>query len=429
MAREQILTTIDVGSSKIVTLIAEVSEENIQVIGVSSVPSQGIKKGVVVDIDDAVESLSVGIESAERMAGVTISRVWVTVNGSHISSVNSQGVVAITSPDGEIMPNDVDRVIEAARAVSMPSSREIIHVVPRSFVIDSQEGIHDPIGMSGTRLQVETHLISGATTSMRNLVKCVQQVGLDVENLVYTGLASSESVLTETEKELGVVLVDIGGGTTDVVVFIDGSPVYSSVLKIGGKNITSDIAIGLRVSIEDAERIKQYVSTKISTLAATAAGGNSEEETDSELFDVSSLAIENVSSIDKKFLIEGVIEPRLEEISEEIVQEIKKSGYEGMVPAGLVVCGGTAHTLGLKEILVHEVNLPVRVAEPQGVTGLVDELNSPSFAASVGTVLYAAHGFSGGSSFMPGVPKVSLSFSGVKQSFKGVVSWFKGFIP
>ena len=179
MPREQILATIDIGSSKIVTLIAEVSEEKVQIIGVSSVPSQGIKKGVVVDIDDAVEALTHGIDAAERMAGVTISRVWVTVNGTHISSVNSQGVVAITSPDGEIMPSDVERVVEAARAVSMPSTREIIHVVPRTYIIDSQEGIHDPVGMSGTRLQVETHLISGATTSMRNLVKCVQQVGLE----------------------------------------------------------------------------------------------------------------------------------------------------------------------------------------------------------------------------------------------------------
>ncbi|PIZ45759.1 cell division protein FtsA [candidate division WWE3 bacterium CG_4_9_14_3_um_filter_41_6] len=424
MPREQILATIDIGSSKIVTLIAEVSEEKVQIIGVSSVPSQGIKKGVVVDIDDAVEALTHGIDAAERMAGVTISRVWVTVNGTHISSVNSQGVVAITSPDGEIMPSDVERVVEAARAVSMPSTREIIHVVPRTYIIDSQEGIHDPVGMSGTRLQVETHLISGATTSMRNLVKCVQQVGLDVENLIFTGLASSESVLSETEKELGVVLVDIGGGTTDVVVIVDGSPVYSSVLKLGGKNITSDIAIGLRVSIEDAERIKQYISQGVMRVKDPTVG---EKEDLSEQFDVSILAIENVATIDRSFLVDGVIGPRLEEIAEEVQQEIKKSGYDGMTPAGLVVCGGPALTQGLKEIFVKEIGLPVRVAVPEGVSGLVDELNSPAFAASVGAVLYAARSSTGGRTFMPGIPNVSLS--GVKQSLQNVKSWFKGFIP
>lgn len=417
MPREHILATIDVGSSKIVTLIAEILEDRVQVIGVSSVPSQGIKKGVVVDIDDAVESLTHGIDAAERMAGVTISRAWVTINGTHISSVNSQGVVAITSPDGEIMQSDVERVVDAARAVSMPSTREIIHVVPRTFIIDSQEGIHDPVGMSGTRLQVETHLISGATTSMRNLVKCVQQVGLDVENLIFTGLASSESVLSDTEKELGVVLVDIGGGTTDIVVFVDGSPVYSSVLKLGGKNITSDIAIGLRISIEDAERVKQRI------------GKEEIEESDQEHFDVSDLAIENLSTIDKSFLIGGVIGPRLEEIAEEVQQEIKKSGYDGMIPAGLVICGGTGQTQGLREIFSTEVGLPVRVAVPEGVTGLVDELNSPAFAASVGAILYAAHSSQSGRSFMPRIPNVSLSLSGVKNSVEKIKTWFKGFIP
>ena len=429
MAKEQIISAIDVGSSKVVCLIAEILDDKIQIIGVSTLPSRGIKKGVVVDIDEAVEVLSEGMEAAERMSGVSVSRVWVTVNGSHISSVNSQGVVAVSSPDGEISASDVNRVTEAARAISMPSSREIIHVIPRTFIVDSQEGIDDPIGMSGVRLQVETHIISGATTSMRNLVKCIQQVGLDAENLIFTGLASSESVLSETEKELGVVVADIGGGTSNIAIFVDGSPVYSSVLKLGGKNITSDIAIGLRVSLEEAEEIKKYKSvyqTKIASTARNPRDRFSHPTKEDEDIDVSSLGLPNIQKVNRKFLIDGIIQPRLEEIADEIMQEIRKSGYEGLMPAGVVVAGGTAQTVGLKDVLSDVMNLPVRIAEPAGVSGLIDEVNGPAFAASIGSVIYAAKNSAQGKMFMPGFKIPSM---GMKSVWDKVVSTVKGFMP
>ncbi|MCA9392129.1 cell division protein FtsA [candidate division WWE3 bacterium] len=429
MAKDRLITIIDVGSSKIVCLIAEHTEDDtVQIIGVSSIPSRGIKKGVIVDIDQAVEVLSESLESAERMAGVTVSRVWVSVNGSHISSVNSQGVVAVSSPEGEITPSDVGRVIEAAKAVSMPSSREVVHVIPRTFIVDQQEGIDDPIGMSGVRLQVETHIISGASTSIRNLVKSVQEVGLDVENLIFTGLASSESLLTDTEKELGVVLVDIGGGTTDLMVFHEGAPVYSSVLKLGGKNITSDIAVGLRVPLEDAEKIKRFVSMKKPQETNPRDEHNHREDGD-EVLDISTLNLESLQKVDKKFLVEGVMAPRLEELAEEVAQELKKSGFDGMTPAGLVIGGGVSYTAGIKKVFEDELRLPVRLAQPSGVSGLIDEIRGADYAASVGSILYALNSSNPGRSLLPSLPGIGISFDKVSKVKDKALGFIKSLIP
>lgn len=441
MAKEKIVSIIDVGSSKITTLIAEVAEEEqIQIIGVSSIPSRGIKKGVVVDIDRAVETLAESLEAAERMAGFAVSRAYITVNGNHISSVNSQGVVAVSSAEGEIAPADVDRVIEAARAISMPSSREIIHVVPRTFIVDAQEGIHDPIGMSGIRLQVETHIISGAATSMRNLVRCVQQVGVDVENLVFAGLASSSAVLNETEKELGVVLVDVGGGTTDVNVFVEGSPTYSSVLPLGGKNITNDIAIGLRVSLDEAKKIKHFASRE-SRQPAEPAGRKSlpdrqagktrisKSKTEDEEIDLSDLGIKDLKKVERKFLVNGIIEPRLEEIAEEVYDELRKSGAEELIPAGVVLCGGAAQTVGAEEVFKDVLRVPVRVAKPEGVSGLIEEIDSPAYAGSVGAVIYAAHTDEGGGVGL-GMPSLGgFSLDRIGDTIKEGVDWIKSFNP
>lgn len=427
MAKEQVICAIDIGSSKIVGLIAELIEDKIQIIGVSNIASRGIKKGVVVDIDEAVEVISEGIQSAERMAGVSVSRVWATVNGSHISSVNSQGVVAVAASDGEITRNDVDRVTEAARAISMPSSREIIHVIPRTFIVDSQEGIDDPVGMSGIRLQIETHIINGSTTSMRNLVKCIQHVGLEVDNLVFTGLAASESLLSETERELGVVLVDIGGGTTSLVTFSEGSPVYSSVLKLGGKNITQDIAVGLRVTLEEAEEIKKFVSNKRKEAAHPDNHRVAKETKSADEIDLSPLGLANIQKVDRKFLIEGIIEPRIEEMAEEIAQEIKKSGYDGLIPAGVVVGGGAALTIRMKEVLGDALNLPVRVGEPTGVSGLIDEVSGPAFAASIGTVIHASRHMGSSRSFA--TKGFRIPFGIVGNIWQRVVGIVKSFIP
>src|SRR3990167_8266759 len=263
MAKDRVICGIDVGSSRIATLIASVDETGkINLIGVSSTPSKGVKKTQVVDIDEAIGAITESVEAAERMAGYSISQAYVSLGGPQIESLNQHAVVAVSEPEGEIKEGDVLRVNDAAKAVAMPSSREILHVIPRTFTVDGQEGIKDPIGMTGVRLETETHIVTGSSTSMRNLVKCVQQVGIDVVELVFGGIASSFSILTDTEKELGVILVDIGGETTDVVIFVDGSVSYSAVIPIGARHITSDMAVGLRISLESAEKIKLDLGKK-----------------------------------------------------------------------------------------------------------------------------------------------------------------------
>jgi cell division protein FtsA len=431
MAKDQLFTVLDVGSSKIVCLIAEFDDtQTIQVMGVSSLPSKGIKKGVIVDIDQAVDVISATLEAAERMAGVTVSKVWVTVNGSHISSVNSQGVVAVASQEGEISVSDVQRVIEAAKAISIPSSREIVHVIPRTFIVDQQEGIDDPIGMSGVRLQVETHIITGATTSMRNLIRSVQQVGLDVEQLVFTGLASSKGLLTDTERELGVVLVDIGGGTTDIVIYHEGAPVYSSVLKLGGKNITSDIAIGLRVPLEDAEVIKKFLSKKPKNQVVSDVKEKAHrEDDDDEMLDVSELGLASIQKVDRKFLIEGIIQPRLEEIAEEVAQELKRSGYEDLTPAGLVIGGGAALSEGLEKVFKDVFEMPIRIGKPSGVSGLIDEIRTADYSSSVGSLIHISQEMEGGRSVLSSLPGLPFSFGGFDKVKRSVVDFVKGLLP
>jgi cell division protein FtsA len=413
MAKEHIVTGIDVGSSKVSTVIASISpEKKISVIGVSTIPSRGIKKGVVVDIDEAVAAISESLEGAERMAGYPVRSAFVSVDGKHISSLNSHGVVAVGGEGSEITEEDVERVTEAARAVSLPSSREIVHVLPRGFTVDSQEGVKDPMGMSGVRMEVETNIISGATTVMHNLVKCVSQVGVEVEDLVFCGLASAEAVLSDTEKELGCTLVDIGGETTQVVVFTSGSPAYSSVLPIGGQNITNDLAVGLRVSLEDAERIKVKLSE----------GSLKPSEGDHEEADISELGLE-VQSVPLA-LVTNIVEARLSEIFSMVGLEIKNSGQQGNLPAGLVVTGGAVQTVGLKDLAKKVLRLPIRVGTPTGVSGLIEEVSTPAHATTIGLVIY-------GSEFEPreGISFPVINTKRVSQLFGRVIEWVKSFLP
>lgn len=409
MPKDRIITGLDIGSSKVTTIIATLGQEGrVQVIGVSTVPSKGIKKGAVVDIDGAVEAIAASLESAERMAGYAVSSVYCLVDGTHVSSLNSRGVVAVAHQEGEISPADVLRVTEAAQAISIPSSREIIHVLPRGFIVDSQDGVRDPVGMSGVRLEVETNIISGATAVMRNLVKCVQQVGVDVEDLVFGGVAASQAVLTDTERELGAVLVDIGGGTTDILVLEDGSPAYAAVLPIGGQNITNDLAIGLRTSLEDAEKIKEKLQP--------AAAGEKESQ-----LDVSDLNLET-KTLSKKVL-NDIIKARLQEIFSLVVLEIKKSGFAGKLPAGVILCGGAAETAGIVEIAKQVSKMPVRIGQPQGASGLIEEVSGPAYAASIGLLLY-------GSRLQP---ESRVSFSAAKgrigELALRVINWVKSFLP
>lgn len=435
MPKDRIVTGIDVGSSKICTIIASISSEErsdrgggVSVIGVSTVPSKGIKKGVVVDIDEAVEAIAHSLEGAERMAGYAVSSAYITVNGKHISSLNSHGVVAVAHQEGEITGSDVARVTEAAQAISIPSSREIVHVIPRGFIVDNQDEIHDPVGMTGIRLEVETNIISGSTTVMRNLVKCVQQVGVDVADLVFEGVASSEAVLTDTEKELGTVLIDIGGGTTSVIVFSGGSPAYSGVLPIGGQNITNDLAVGLRLSLEDAEKVKLRLSTEkhlpVRPVEFGVRGEREEERKkgrEEDEIDISDLGLER-TAVSRK-LATSIIEARLLEIFREVGKEIKSSNLEDRLPAGVVLTGGAAGTVGTVGVAKKVLGLPLRVGYPRGATGLIDEIGSPVYAASVGLVIYGAYFVS-----EKGLRQF-VSREKIGGIFKRVVEWVKSFLP
>ena len=396
MARDRIITGIDIGSAKICTIISQISPEGkISVIGVSTVISKGIKKGVVVDIDEAVEAIAASLEGAERMAGYAVSGAFITVDGSHITSLNSKGVVAVSHQEGEITESDVRLATDAAQAISIPSNQEIIHVIPRGFSVDSQEGVKDPIGMSGIRLEVETNIIYGSAMVMRNLVKCVERVGVDVQDLIYGGLASSESVLNDTEKELGTVLVDLGGGTTDVAIFLSGSPVYASALPIGGQNITNDLAIGLRISLEEAEKIKIKLSRRGSDLPVHSrslnelpgpvedSGGRLSDE-----IDISDLGLE-MKTLSRK-LTNDIIRARLVEIISLVALEIKKSGLAGKLPGGLVLTGGSAEIYGAIEAFKTILKMPVRVGYPGGVTGLIEEIGGPAYSASLGLITFGS---------------------------------------
>ena len=392
MAKDKVVVGIDLGSTKIATIIASIEEElTPHIIGVSQTTAKGLRKGQVVDIDEAVASMTQSLEASERMAGYSVGSAFVSVDGTHIESQNSKGVVAVSGTDGEISPEDVARVIEAARAISLPSSREIIHVIPRYFIVDSQSGIKDPIGMNGVRLEVETNIITGATTALRNIVKCTSQVGVDVDALVFSGLASTYSVLTDTEKELGVILVDFGGGTTDICIFIDGAPAHCAVLPIGARNVTNDLAIGLRISLESAEKIKLALSKPPKIAVEPNEKGEPQDKKEPDELETAGLGIEeDLRQVSKKTLTDGIIKPRLKEILTMIKLEIQKSGYAGLTPSGVVLTGGGSSTAGMVELAKHELAMPVRLGIPQGAKGLADEIASPTFAAGMGLVRYGA---------------------------------------
>lgn len=427
----KITVGIDIGTSKIVTLIAKLDEEGlINILGVSEVKSSGIKKGQIVDIEDAVLAVNNSLEAAERMAGYSVAHICASVGGNHIQSQNSKGVVAVSSPEGEITENDLARVIDAARAVSLPSSREILHVLPRNYTVDGQEGIKDPIGMTGIRLEVDTHIITGSTTSIRNLKKALSEVGVDVDAMVFSGYASSLAVLSETEKELGVILVDIGAGTSDISIYVDGSIAYSSVLSIGARHITNDLAIGLRISLESAEKIKLFLSKptkRILTHEDIDQEQPRERRTPDEV-DLSSLGLpEDIRKVSQKTLVDGIIKPRLNEIFMEIGKEIKKSGWGGQTPAGIVITGGGAKTAGIQDSAKRMLAMPVRIGEPMNLKGIVDEAQDPAFAAVVGLALHGSRAevSQGGGFHLPRMKGLPTGGNIGKK----IVNLIKSFIP
>ncbi|HVC31979.1 MAG TPA: cell division protein FtsA [Chloroflexota bacterium] len=379
MARERIVVGIDAGSTKVTTLIAEVSRNShVHVIGVGVAPSRGLRKGVVINIDETVESITASVEKAERVSGYKVASAFVGIAGAHVASLNNRGVVAVTNPDRTITDDDVARAIEAAQVINVPSNREILHTIPRHFIVDGQEGVRNPVAMQGYRLDVETHIVTGAVTAIQNLTKCVDRVGIDVEQIVLQPLAASEAVLTEEEKEMGVALVDVGGGTTEVAVFIDGSIWHTGVLSVGGNHITNDIAVRLRTPFAEADELKiQYAHALIGDVDPH------------EMIDVTTFGRSQVESVPRRQICE-VAEARLQETLQLVQTEIKRSGYEGLLPAGVVLVGGTAQLSGIVDLASELLQLPVRQGVPRGVHGLVDTLEGPAYASSVGLILWGA---------------------------------------
>ena len=381
---ERAIVAIDVGTTKICTLVGELDEnDNLCVVGVGVAPSHGLTKGVVVNVDEASKSIAASIEKAERVSGYTIEAAYVGLAGKHISSLNSRGVVAVGRGERYITEDDVRRAIEAAQAIAVPHNREIVHTLPRSFVLDGQDGVRDPVGMMGFRLEVEVHIVTGAVASMRNLVQCVESTGVMVNDLILQPLASSEAVLTPEERETGVVLVDAGGGTTDVAIFVEGSIWHSVVLPVGGNNLTNDIGVGLRTPFATAEELK----LKYGHALPEAVDPN-------EMIDVTAFGEGATQSMTRMQLCE-IVEARVEEMYALVQNEIRRSGYDGLLPAGLVLTGGTAELPGFRDLGREMLGLPVRVGRARGISGLAEAVSSPAYATAVGLLLWGKrHGTS-----------------------------------
>jgi cell division protein FtsA len=378
--RETVLVGIDAGTTKVTTLIGEVGRTgDVDIIGYGIAPSAGMKKGMVANIDQTVNSIAASLEKAERLSGYKISSAFVSVGGSHISSQNSRGVVAVSGHKREVSREDVARATEAAKAVQMPSNRETLHVLPRGYIVDGQEGIKDPLGMSAVRLEVETHIVTGLSTSIQNLSKCIANANVHIDEMVISSLAAAEATLTDTEKELGVLVADIGGGTTDIAIFTDGGIYHSAVLPVGGINVTMDVAIGLRTSQNLAEEIK-----------IKHGSANLQAVQPEELLNVAVLGDGGGQTIQRRKLAE-IIEARMSEIYSLIGEEIKRSGHAGMLPAGVVLTGGGARIAGAAELAREVFEMPVRVGMPQGVGGLMDQLSNPAFTTPIGLLLWGAH--------------------------------------
>jgi cell division protein FtsA len=375
--KDNLLVGVDIGTTKICTIIGEVDNQGeIDVIGLGLSPSHGLRKGVVIDLESTVESIKKSVHEAEIMAGVQADSAYVGIAGGHIKGINSRGVIAVSGKNREIIQADINRVIDAAKAIALPMDREVIHVLPQEYLIDGQDRIKQPLGLSGVRLEVEVHIVTGAVASAQNIIKCVSRAGLEVRDIILEQLASSEATLMADEKELGIAVVDIGGGTTDIAIFVNGSIRHTAVISLGGDNFTHDIAVGLRTPNREAEQIKKDYGCVLSSLL-------DERET----IEVPTVGGRKARVMSRQVLSE-IMEPRAEEIFGLVDREIKNSGYGDLIPAGVAITGGSSLMMGMVEISEQIFDLPVRIGTPAGVGGLADVVKSPEYATGVGLLLY-----------------------------------------
>jgi len=373
---EGLVVGLDIGTTKICAVVGEVNPDGIDIVGLGTHPSVGLRKGVVVNIESTVDSIKRAIEEAELMAGCEITSVYAGIAGGHIKGFNSHGIVAVKG--SEVTPKDIERVIDAARAVAIPPDREVIHVLPQEFIVDEQGGIQDPLGMSGVRLEAKIHIVTGAVTSAHNLVKCANRAGLDVCDIVLQSLASSDAVLNKEEKDLGAALIDFGGGTTDLAIFKGKSIKHTSVLAVGGNNLTNDVSVGLRTPMAEAEKIKIRYGTCLPDSV-------SKDET----IEVAGVGGRKPRTLPRQILAE-ILEPRVEEIFDLMNREIYRAGMEDIVTSGVVVTGGSCLLEGVSDIAEAIFGLPTRIGKPMGIRGLVDVVNNPMYATAVGLVVYGA---------------------------------------
>lgn len=415
MPRDTLITGLDIGSSMIRLVVGQRTrgEDRLKIIGAAEMPATGISKGVVISVEDAVSSISGVLERAERMVGQPIEHAWIGISGSHIIAQESRGVIAVSKADGEIRREDVDRVIDAARAVATPPNYEILHVIPKSFTVDSQTGIKDPIGMTGIRLEVETQIIQGLSAQIKNLTKCIYRTGLDIDDLVLAILAAAESVLTSRQKELGVIVVNLGGATTSLAVFEESDVLHTAVLPIGSSYVTNDIALGLKISIDTAEKIKIREGS-----ALPQEFKKGDEVPFAELGGIED------GTFSKREVAE-IIEARVEEIMERIDKELKKIGKSGMLPAGVVLTGAGAHLPGIVEVAKRVLRLPASLGYPQEVVSNLDKVSDLSFTTAVGLVVWGDQLHVRGGNRLLSLPR----WGSDNKTVEHIRGWIKSLLP
>lgn len=411
MPKEQIVVSLDVGSSKIRVVIALLQQDKKipNIIGVGIAPSTGMRKGNIIDVDEAISNISAALEDAERMSGAPIHHVFLGISGSHVESFDSKGVIAVSHAHSEIIGPDIDRVLEAAQAVNMPSNRRILRIIPKSFSIDDQRGIKNPVGMIGVRLEVDAHIITGQSTLVKNLEKAVHQAGVDIDDIIPAPLAAAEAVLSRRQKELGVVVIDVGCGSTSISVFEEGATLHTATLPVGGESVTNDVAIGMRTSVDTAEKIKiEYGTT------------HPQDVNERETIDLSLMSKTDTQKVSKKHLAE-IIQARYHEIFVMVKDELRSIGRDGMLPAGAILTGAGVKMPGCLDLAREILGLPVQIGFPAEIEGVVDKIDDPAYATAIGLVVwgskYEGNAYGSGSSL------------NAKRVFEGIKGWFKNLLP